>query len=178
MCTAALRSSPKSWRRRQLAACKTLANRNDMQLFEYRSVSYWSKEINGTLTGGQKWNFFNSRPRAPYGLWRPRRLNPVNPRRRGVPGVAQGPYYTRASAYAACAAASSIFGRFLSADHGAIATFGRGLLPGLSENIRLPHRWRMRHRQLPTTRLTPRDLQGPIHPRKKCALGPMAPRPR
>ena len=28
-----------------------------MQLFEYRSVRYWSKEINGTLPGGQK-NFF------------------------------------------------------------------------------------------------------------------------
>jgi len=25
-----------------------------MQPFEYPSVSYWSKEINGTLTGGQK----------------------------------------------------------------------------------------------------------------------------
>ena len=28
---------------------------------------------------GPKRKFFNSRPRAPYGLWRPRRLNPVNP---------------------------------------------------------------------------------------------------
>ena len=26
----------------------------DMQLFEYRSVRYWSKENNGTLTGGRK----------------------------------------------------------------------------------------------------------------------------
>ena len=25
-----------------------------MQSFEYPSVGYWSKEINGTLTGGQK----------------------------------------------------------------------------------------------------------------------------
>ena len=39
-----------------------------MQPFECRSVRYWSKEINGTLTGGRKRNFFNSRPRAPYGL--------------------------------------------------------------------------------------------------------------
>ena len=31
------------------------------QLFEYRSVRYWSKEINGTLPGGRKNNFFNSR---------------------------------------------------------------------------------------------------------------------
>ena len=28
--------------------------RRDMQLFEYRSVRYWSKEINGALTGGRK----------------------------------------------------------------------------------------------------------------------------
>jgi len=45
-----------------------------MQPFEYRSVRYWSKEIDGTRTGGRKRKFFNSRPRAPYGLWRPRRL--------------------------------------------------------------------------------------------------------
>ena len=61
--------------------------------------------------------------------WRPRRSNPINPCQRGVPGVAQGRYYTRASAYAACAAASSIFGRFLSAARGGIATFSHGLLP-------------------------------------------------
>ena len=35
---------------------------------------------------------------------------------------------------------------------------------------RLPHRWRMRYRRLPTTRPTPRDLQEPICPRKKCAI--------
>ena len=44
-----------------------------------------------------------------------RPFNPFNPRRRGVPGVAWGRYYTRASAYAACAAASSIFRPILSA---------------------------------------------------------------
>jgi hypothetical protein len=59
-----------------------------MQPFERRSVRYWSKEINGTRTGGRNSFFFNSRPRAPYGLWRPRRLNPVNPCRGGVPEVA------------------------------------------------------------------------------------------
>ena len=32
------------------------------QLSEYRSVRYWSKEINGTRTGGRKTKFFNSRP--------------------------------------------------------------------------------------------------------------------
>ena len=33
-----------------------------MQPFERRSVRYWSKESNGTRIGGQKRNFFNSRP--------------------------------------------------------------------------------------------------------------------
>ena len=32
--------------------------RRAMQSFEYRSVPYWSKEINGTLTGGRKKYFF------------------------------------------------------------------------------------------------------------------------
>ena len=35
--------------------------RRAMQSFEYRSVRYWSKGINGTLTGGRKKFFFNSR---------------------------------------------------------------------------------------------------------------------
>ena len=40
----------------QLAVCKTLASKLErvMQLFEHRSVPYWSKEINGTRTGGRK----------------------------------------------------------------------------------------------------------------------------
>ena len=33
------------------------------KLFEYRSVRYWSKEINGTLTRGPKQLFFKSRRR-------------------------------------------------------------------------------------------------------------------
>ena len=32
------------------------------------------------------------------------------------------------------------------------------------------HRWPMRYRQLPTTRPTPRGLQEPIWPRKKCVI--------
>ena len=38
----------------QLAVCKTLEFKleRDMQPFECRSVRYWSKEINGTRTGG------------------------------------------------------------------------------------------------------------------------------
>ena len=48
--------------------------------------------------------------------------------------------------------------------------FSRGLLPGLSESTRPPHRRRMRYRRRPTTRPTPRDRQEPICPRKKCAI--------
>ena len=59
-----------------------------MQPFEYRSVRYWSKEIDGTRTGGRKKKFFNSRAKADEATGRPRRLNPVNPCPRGVPGVA------------------------------------------------------------------------------------------
>jgi hypothetical protein len=69
---------------------------------------------------------------------RPCRFNPVNPCQTGLPGVAKGRYYTRASAYAACAGASSIFGRFLLAARGALAIKGQGLLPGLSESTRQP----------------------------------------
>ena len=43
-------------------------------------------------------------------------------------------------------------------------------LPGLSGSSRLLHRRRMWHRRLPTTRPTPRDLQEPTCPRKKCVI--------
>ena len=39
-----------------------------------------------------------------------------------------------------------------------------------SETSRLLHRWRKRCRRLPTTRSTPRDLQEPICPRRKCVI--------
>ena len=41
---------------KRLAACKDTSMQTEraMQLFEYPSVSYWYKEINGTLTGAQK----------------------------------------------------------------------------------------------------------------------------
>ena len=46
------------------------------------------KRSMGHVLGAEKEILLNSRPRAPYGLWRPRRWNPVNPCRGGVPGVA------------------------------------------------------------------------------------------
>ena len=53
----------------QLAACKILAFKLErgVQPFEYRSVRYWSKEINGTRTRGRKRKFFNSRRRGGRG---------------------------------------------------------------------------------------------------------------
>ena len=39
-----------------------------------------------------------------------------------------------------------------------------------SETSRLLHRWHKRCRRLPNTRPTPRALQEPIYPRKKCAI--------
>ena len=39
-----------------------------------------------------------------------------------------------------------------------------------SETSMLLHRWRKRCRRLPTTRPTPRGLQEPICPRKKCVI--------
>ena len=39
-----------------------------------------------------------------------------------------------------------------------------------SETSMLPRRRRMRYRRLPTTRPTPRGLQEPICPRKKCVI--------
>ena len=100
-----------------------------MQPFEYRSVRSWSKEIDGTRTGGRKRIFFNSRPRAPHGLWRPRQWNPVDSWRGGLPGVALGRLWSRASAYTAHATAYSIFWPILSADRGALASLGQVWVP-------------------------------------------------
>ena len=86
-----------------------------MQPFEYRSVRYWSKEINGTRTGGRKTNLVIRGARAEDATGRPRQWNPVNLWPRGLPGVAWGRNYTRAIAYTAYAAASSIFRPILSA---------------------------------------------------------------
>ena len=55
-CNAAVTASQKSAAKLQLAAVKTLASKlgTRMQSFEYRSVRYWSKEIDETLTEGRK----------------------------------------------------------------------------------------------------------------------------
>ena len=44
--------------------CLGIVAGNDMQLFEYPSGRYWSKEIDGTRTGGRKRKIFNSRCRG------------------------------------------------------------------------------------------------------------------
>ena len=71
----------------------------------------------GHVPGAEKGNFLIRGAEADEATGRPRQWNPVNPCPIGLPGVAYGRYYTRARAYTAYAAASSIFGRFLSADH-------------------------------------------------------------
>ena len=138
-----------------------------MQPFEYPSVRYWSKEINGTRTWGRIYLFFNSRPTSRPWPWRPRQWNPVGSWRGGLPGVALGRQWSRASAYTAHAAAYSIFWPILSADKRSFSKFRAGLG---SETSRLLHRWRKRCRRLPNTRPTPRALQEPICPRKKCVI--------
>ena len=112
--------------------------------------------------------------------------------RGGLPGVALGRPWSRASAYTAHAAASSIFWPILSADgQGFFLPEVGGLFSAVrsktlkkkrqrsfskfraglgSETSRLLHRWRKRCRRLPNTRPTPRALQEPIYPRKKCAI--------
>jgi len=66
---------------------------------------------------GPKKNFFKFAAEGALRFMRPHQWKPVNPCQIGLPGAALGRYYTRAIAYTASAAASSIFGRFLSADH-------------------------------------------------------------
>ena len=84
----------------------------------------------GHVLGAEKRIFLIRGRRCLPGPCRLRRWNPVNPCQIGLPGVAYGRYYTRARAYIAYAAASSIFGRFLSAAHATLAVIGQGLLPG------------------------------------------------
>jgi len=74
----------------QLAGCKTLAARGNKMCSRLSTVQFANgpKRSMGHVLGAKKDIFFNSRPRAPYGLWRPRRLNPVNPCPRGLPGAA------------------------------------------------------------------------------------------
>ena len=77
----------------------------------------------GHFLGVEKRLFLIRGAEAAVTTGQPRRLNPVDPCPRGLPGVGSGRYYTRARAYTAYAVASIIFGRFLSAAHGGIASF-------------------------------------------------------
>ena len=82
----------------------------------------------GHFLGVEKRLFLIRGAEAAVTTGQPRRLNPVDPCPRGLPGVGSGRYYTRARAYTACAAASIIFGRFLSAAHAFLAIIGHDLL--------------------------------------------------
>ena len=78
----------------------------------------------GHLLKAKKDNFLFRGAEADEATGRPRQFN-VNPWSWGLPGVAQGRYYTRASAYTAHAAASIIFGRFLSAARAVLAALAK-----------------------------------------------------
>ena len=66
----------------------------------------------GDVMGAEKGIFLIRGAEADEATGRPRRLNPVNPCQTGLPGVAYGRYYTRASAYTACARARGIIDHF------------------------------------------------------------------
>ena len=88
------------------------------------------KRSMGHFLGVEKRLFLIRGAEAAVTTGQPRRLNPVDPCPRGLPGVGSGRYYTRARAYTACAAASIIFGRFLSAAHAFLAIFGQVCFQG------------------------------------------------
>ena len=133
-----------------------------MQSFEYPSVSYWSKGINGTHTGGRKKYFFlfailTTPP------WRAHRWNPVDGRPRSLPEVVLGRYSTCAIAYAAYAAASKL--TYISQRYTSIGND----LPKISiqSSLRSTKHRRMRRRRLPDPRPIPEGVLEPIYIRKK-----------
>ena len=159
---------------RVLAACKTLASskseRACSRLSTVRFPTGPKRSAPDKRTGGRKRHIFNSRSTTRPWSMRPRRFNPVNPRNAGVPwGRLGSVLYTCKRLHRTRRRFKHFWPISLSRPRSK-AAFGRGLLPGLSESTRLPHRRRMRHRRLPTTRPTPRGLQEPICPRKKCAI--------
>ena len=100
----------------QLAACRTLAKLGThVQRLRYPQFASGPKR--SAPPGGRKNNFFNSRIGGPAVAAAPVESCQSLPKR--SPWGRLGRYYTRASAYAAYAAASSIFGHF-SADRQAI----------------------------------------------------------
>ena len=59
-----------------------------MHFYEYRSVRYWSKEIDETLTGGRKIIFLIRGCRRDCGPGRMLQWNPVHSWSREIPGAA------------------------------------------------------------------------------------------
>jgi hypothetical protein len=105
-------------------------------------------------------------PRCVYGgSWCCRSRAPIR-----VAFFARGSSYSTSWGRGACAGSARSRCVACAASKVFIAAFFLCLLPGLSGSTRLPHRWRMRDRRLPTTRPTSRDLQEPSYPRKKCVI--------
>ena len=137
-----------------------------MQSFEYPSVRYWSKEINETRTGGRKRFFFNLRPTVRQGHGgracgilsiRGPEVSLGSFRVDNIHVQAPTPHTPPLPAY---------FGQFSQQ----CGPLNHQLLGNGFQSSRLSHRGRMRCRRLPTTRPTPRDVQEPVYPRKKCVI--------
>ena len=134
-----------------------------MQPFEYPSVRYWSNEINGTHTGGRKRIFFNSRPRAPYGLWRPRS---------GILSI-RGPEVSLGSLRVEVYMASRLQrmrGRFQHISANSLnhpTHLCMNYLAMASRGLGGPKNRRMRCRRLPDPRPIPEGVREPICIRKK-----------
>ena len=130
------------------------------------SIRYWPKEIGGTRWGPKKIDFFFRGRETPYGPWRPRRPESVNPCQKvslGSPRV--GTIHVQAPTPHAPALQAFL------ADFSQ-QTLRLGFRAGfasraLEEHCEPPHRWRMRYRRLPTIRATPVGVQGAdLHPKK------------
>ena len=138
-----------------------------MQLFEYRSVSYWSKEINGTRIGGRKRNFVNSRRRGGRG------------HRAAAPAEScqslskRCPWGRLGSVRYTCNRLHRTRRRFQHISANSLISAGHKTMNYLamaSRALGAPKGRRMRYRRLPTNGPTPRGLQEPIYPRKKCKI--------
>jgi len=138
-----------------------------MQLFDYPSVRYWSKESNGTRTGGRKRFFFNSRPMSrPWSHGAAPVESCLSLSKRCPWGRLGSKLYTRKRLHRTRRRLQHISANSLStATHS-----GMNYLAMASRALEPPKNRRMRYRRLPTTRPTPRDDQEPICPRKKCAI--------
>ena len=137
-----------------------------MQPFEYPSVRYWSKEIDGALPGGRKTKFFNSRRRGR------RRHRPAAPAESCQSLPKRSPWGRLGSVLYTCKRLHRMRRRFQHISANSLSSAAHKTMNSLDgfRGSRTVASWRKRCRRLPTTRPTPRGHQEPICPRKKCAI--------